>query len=211
VNTLNESLSVDMRFAVAFISAQLLASTASAEALSDKMVAALDSICVAPTSSEAMMAAGEKTAIAESWKLLRSGPTPMPIMHNENGPKMSFESTWDLGAGASLSISIVRPEQAGLRYDVCLIKPAGHVDSEELDGEIARRFGSTLTKDTSGRFRNQDAWFFTEEKVRGNCGKQVIFSRGSGQPEALIFTNFAYPNDGQWDVMAKHTTRCPTQ
>nr|AWL98586.1 hypothetical protein CIT40_00145 [Bradyrhizobium amphicarpaeae] len=200
-----------MRFAVAFVSAQVLASTAFAEVPSDKMVTTLDSICVAPTSSEAMMAAGEKTAIAGNWKSLRSGPAPMPIMHNENGPKMSFESAWDLGAGASLTISIVRPEQPGLKYDICLIKPAAHVDSEELTAAIARQFGSTLTKDTSGRFKNQEAWFFTQEKARGNCGKQVIFSRGSGQPEALIFTNFAYPNDGQWDVMAKHTTRCPTQ
>jgi hypothetical protein len=200
-----------MRFAVAFISAQLLASAASADALSDKMVATLDSICVAPTSSEAMMAAGEKTAVAENWKLLRSGPTPMPVMHGENGPKISFQSTWDLGAGASLDISIVRPEQLGLKYDICLIQPAANVNSEELAGAIARRFGSTLTKDTSGRFKNQEEWFFTEEKARGNCGKEITFSRASGQPEILTFTNFAYPNDGRWDVMTKLTTSCPTQ
>jgi hypothetical protein len=200
-----------MRVAAAFVSAQILASAASAETLSEKMVATLDSICVAPKSSEAMMAAGEKMAAAENWKLLRSGPMPMPIMHNENGPKMSFQSGWDLGAGASLSISIVRPEQAGLRYDVCLIQPATHVNSEELDDEMARRFGSTLTKDASGRFKNRDAWFFTEEKARGNCGRKVVFLHSSGQPEALMFTNFAYPNDGKWDAMAEVTTRCPIQ
>ncbi|WP_456620780.1 MULTISPECIES: hypothetical protein [unclassified Bradyrhizobium] len=208
---MNESLSVDMRFAVAFMSAQILASGASAETLSDKMVATLESVCVAPASSEAMMAAGEKMAAAENWKLLRSGPAPMPIMHNENGPKMSFESVWDLDGGASLYISIVRPEQVGLRYDICAIQPAARVNSEELAGAVARQFGSTLTKDTSGRYKNQEGWFFTQEKARGNCGKQVTFSGGSGQPEALFFTNFAYPNDGQWDVMAKHTTRCPIQ
>ena len=200
-----------MRFAVALMSAQMLASGASADTLADKMVATLESVSVAPASSEAMMAAGEKMAAAETWKLLRSGPSPVPMMHNGNGPKMSYESAWDLGGGASLYISIVRPEQPGLKYDVCLIRPAAHVDDEELTGVIDRRFGSTLTKDTSGRYKHQEAWFFTEEKARRNCGKQITFSSGSGQPEALMFTNFAYPNDGQWDVIAKDTTRCPTQ
>ena len=211
MNALNEGWSVDMRFAVAFMSAQILSPAAFAETPTEKMVATLDHICVAPTSSEAMMTAGEKMATAEKWKLLRSGPAPMPMMHNENGPKISFENGWDLGAGASLYISIVRPEQPGLRYDICVVRPAVQVDSEELTGAIARQFGSTLTKDTSGRYKNQEAWFFSDEKARGNCGKEITFTRFSDrQYGTLTFTNFAYPNDGQWDVIAKFA-RCPIQ
>jgi hypothetical protein len=210
VNALKESLPVDMRFAVTLLSTQILASAVAAETLSEKMVATLKEVCVAQTSSEAMMAAGEKTAAAENWKLLRSGPTPRPFVHNENGPKESFGSAWDLGAGASLYISILRPEQPGAKYDICLVKPALQVDGDDLTRAIDRQFGATLTKDTSGRFKNQQTWFFAKEKAQGNCGKQIIFSSSRGQPETLSFTDFAYPNDSQWDAIAK-LTRCPNQ
>ena len=203
-----------MRFAITLMSTQILASVASAATLSDKIVATLKEVCVAATSSEAMMAAGERKAAAENWKLLRSGPAPMPFMHNENGPKHSFESAWDLGAGASLYVSILRPEQPGVKYDICLVQPAADVDGDDLARAVDRQFGPTLTKDTSGRFKDQVSWFFAEEKAKGNCGKQVLFSLNQssnrGQPKALAFTDFAYPNDRQWDVMAK-STHCPNQ
>jgi hypothetical protein len=217
VNALKESLPIDMRFAATFISAQILASAVSAETLPEKVVAILMDVCVAPTSSEARMATGEKTAAAENWKLLWSGPTPIPVMNNENGPKQSFESVWQFGlpegSQVSLSISILRPEQPGVKYDVCLLQPAKDVDSDDLTRAIDSQFGSMLLKDTSGRFRDPVRWYFVEEKARGNCGKQVWFSlnesHDQGKPKILVFTDFAYPDDEKWDGLREATARCP--
>ena len=41
------------------------------------------------------MAAGEKTAVKDNWKLIRSEAVPMPFMHNEHGVKNSFMSAWE--------------------------------------------------------------------------------------------------------------------
>src|SRR5882724_7786194 len=65
-----EGFSVDMRFGAALISAQMLASVASAETLPEKMASLLQDVCVSPASSEARMAAGEKAAATENWKVI---------------------------------------------------------------------------------------------------------------------------------------------
>ena len=207
-----------MRFAATLISAQMLAAVASAETPFDKIVSVFNEVCVAPASSEGRMVAGETNAAKENWKLIRSEPAPMPFMHNENGPKNSFVSGWQFdvpgGSQASLYVSILRPEQPGVRYDICLVQPATDFDVDDLTLAIDRQFGPTLAKDTSGRFKSQESWFFAEERAKGNCGKQVFFSLNQssnrGKPKTLVFTDFAYPNDSQWDAMAK-STRCPNR
>lgn len=204
-----------MRLWATIISAQMWVAVASAETLPDKVVSILKDICVAPTSSEEKMAAGEKNAVKENWKLFRSGPAPMLFMHNENGAKNSLERAWEFdlpeGSQAQLYISVLRPEPPDFRYTVCLIQPAIDMDAEDVSGSIDRQFGSIVTKDTSGRFRDQKDWFFTEEKSRGNCGKQIFLSLNQasnrGKPKTLIFTDFVYPADSP---MAK-STRCPNQ
>jgi len=201
-----------MRFTAALISTQLLASAVSAETLPDKVVSVLKDVCVTPTSSEAMLAAGEKLAAAENWKLVRSGPAPVPIMHNEKGEKVAFESVWELD-GLKLYVSILRPSIPGFRYDLCMVAPDADIDVDHLSQAIHRKFGSALTSDK--RYRVRQSWLFTDEKVRGNCGKQIYFPRSSAgnavQSIALFFSNVAYPDDPQWDTARADFTRCPVQ
>lgn len=188
---------------------------ASAETLPDRVVSLLKDICVAPISSEDKMAAGEKTAVKENWKLFRSEPAPMPMMHNENGVKNSFISAWEFelpeGSQGQLYISVLRPEPSDFRYTVCIIQPAIDVDAEDISRSIDRQFGSIVTKDTSGRFTDQKDWFFSEEKSRGNCGKRIFLplnqTSDRGKPKTLAFTDFVYPTN--WP-MAK-STQCPNQ
>ncbi|HEV7410852.1 MAG TPA: hypothetical protein VGO01_20390 [Bradyrhizobium sp.] len=207
-----------MRLWATLISAQMWVAVASAETLPDKVVSTLKDICVSPTSSEEKMAAGEKNTVKENWKLFRSGPAPMLLQHNENGVKDSFENIWEFdlpeGQRAHLYIAALRPEPPDRKYTVCLIQPAIDMDADDLSRSIDRQFGSTVIKDTSGRFRGQRSWFFTEEKSKGNCGKQIYFSlnqfSNNGQPKTLVFTDFVYPSDKKWDAMA-NPTRCPNQ
>jgi hypothetical protein len=204
-----------MRLWVTLVSAQMWVAVASAEALPDKVVSILRDVCVAPTSSEEKMAAGEKNAVKENWKLLRSEPSPMPFTHNETGAKNSFMSAWEFdlpeGSQGQLYISVLRPEPPGFRYTVCLIQPAIDMDAEDISRSIDRQFGSIVTKDTSGRFRYQKDWFFTEEKSRGNCGKRISLplnqSSDRGKPKTLMFTDAVYPGDSP----AAKSTRCPNQ
>jgi hypothetical protein len=204
-----------MRLSATLISAQMWVAVASAETVPDKIVSLLKDIGVAPTSSEEKMVAGEKNAMKENWKLFRSGPAPMLLMHNENGVKNSFESTWEFdlpeGQQTHLYISVLRPEPPDFRYTVCLIQPAADMDADDISRSIDRQFGSFVTKDTSGRFRDQKDWFFTEEKSRGNCGKQISLSLNQssnrGKPKTLYFADFLFPADSP---MAK-STRCPNQ
>ena len=71
------------------------ATAATAQTPSEKAVSILNEVCVAPNSSDAVMAAGKKTSVKENWKLIRSEAAPMPFMHNENGVKNSFISAWE--------------------------------------------------------------------------------------------------------------------
>jgi hypothetical protein len=204
-----------MRLWATLISAQMWVAVASFETLPDNVVSILKDVCVAPTSSEEKMAAGEKNAVKKNWKLLRSEPAPMPIMHNENGAKNSFISAWEFdlpeGQQAHLYISVLRPEPPDFRYTVCLVQPAIDMDAEDVSRSIDRQFGSIVTKDASARFRDQKEWFFTEERSRGNCGKQISLSLNQssnrGKPKTLSFTDFVYPADSP---LAK-STRCPNQ
>jgi hypothetical protein len=204
-----------MRLWVTLISAQMWVAVASAETLPDKVASLLKDICVAPTSSEEKMAAAEKNAVKENWKLLRSEPAPMPMMHNENGVKNSFVSGWEFdlpeGQQGQLYISLLRPEPSDFRYTVCIVQAAVDVDAEDISQSIDRQFGSIVTKDTSGRFRDQKDWFFTEEKSRGNCGKRIFLplnqTSDRGKPKTLAFIDFVYPTD----TPAAKSTRCPNQ
>jgi hypothetical protein len=67
-----------MRFWATIVLAQMLATVATAQTTSEKAVSILNEVCVAPASSEGRMAAGEKTAVKENWKLVRSEAAPAP-------------------------------------------------------------------------------------------------------------------------------------
>lgn len=204
-----------MRFGATIISAQMLATVATAQTLSEKAVSVLNEVCVAPTSSEGVMATGEKTAVKDNWKLIRSEAAPMPFMHNEHGVKNSFMSAWEFdlpgGSRARLYVSILRPEPPDFKYTVCLIQPEIDLDSDDLTQSIDRQFGSAVTKDMSGRFKDEKRWFFAAEKSRGNCGKEILVMLHQlsehGKPKTLTFTDLVYPSD--WP--AAESTRCPNK
>jgi hypothetical protein len=202
-----------MRFGATIISAQILATVATAQTPSEKAVSVLNEVCVAPNSSEERMAAGEKTAAKENWKLIRSEAVPTPFLHNENGVKNSFMSAWGFnlpgGSRARLSVSVLRPEPPDFKYTVCFIQPEIDLDSDDLTQSIDRQFGSAVTKDMPGRFKDKKSWFFAAEKSSGNCGKEIFFLLHQlsehGKPKTLAFTDFVYPSDSP----AAESTRCP--
>ena len=205
-----------MRFIATMISAQLLATVATAQTPSEKAVSILNEVCVAPTSSEERMAAGEKAALKENWKLIGSKATPIPFMHNENGEKLSLMSGWEFdlpgGSRARLVVSILRreTETPDFKYTVCGIHPAVDLDIDDLTQSIDRQFGLSVTKDISGRFKDEKKWFFTAEKSRGNCGKEITILLHQltehGKPKDLMFTDVVYPSGFP---AAVELTRCP--
>jgi len=203
-----------MRFIATMISAQLLVTVATAQTPSAKAVSILNEVCVAPTSSEERMAAGEKTALKENWKLIRSEAAPTPFLHNENGARDSFISAWEFnlpgGSRARLFVSVLRRETPDFKYTVCLIQPGVDLDSDDLTQSIDRQFGLSVTKDISGRFKDEKKWFFTAEKSRGNCGKEITILLHQltehGKPKDLMFTDVVYPSGFP---AAVELTRCP--
>jgi hypothetical protein len=202
-----------MRFGAIIIAMLMPANVAMAQTPADKVVSVLNEVCVAPTSSEGKMAAGEAHAGREQWKLLRAEAAPAPLMRNENGVKNSYFSSWEFslseGSRAVLSISILRPEPPNFKYTVCVIRPDIDLDADDLVQSIDRQIGSVVTKDTSGRYKSQTSWFFVAEKARGNCGKEIVFtlnqSSNRGKPKFLAFTDFVYPGGSPMD----RSTWCP--
>lgn len=202
---------------VAMLAVFASVSAVSAETLAGRVVTLLNDVCVKPANPEAMVAAGDRLAAAEGWKVVQSGATPMPMLHHENGAKVSYTKTWDIGlsegARLHLGVSILRPEMPGVKYSLCAAQPSVDIDRDSLRHAIDGQFGSIVTKDMSGRFTASESWFFAEEKARGNCGKQItvllnqISSRG--KPKALIFTDFAFPNNGEWSGILS-STKCPS-
>lgn len=205
---------INMRIGAALIaSTQLLASAATAQTPSEKIISILNEVCVAPASSEEKMAAGEKYAGKENWKLIRAEAAPMPFIHNENGVKNSFWSAWEFhlpgDSRAQLHVSILRPEPSDFKYTVCIIQPDIDLDGDDISRSIEREFGSSVTRDTSGRFRDHTNWFFVGEMSKGNCGKEIgIFLHRSserGKPKTIMFTDFVYPGASP----LAGSTRCP--
>jgi hypothetical protein len=200
-----------MRLLATLISMQMWVAAASAETLPDKVVSLLKEVCVVPTSSEEKMAAGKRNAAKENWKLIRSEASSV-MMPNGYGTKNSFESAWEFdlpeGSQTKLYISVLRPEPPDFRDTICVIQPAIDIDADELSRSIDRQFGSIAIKHTSERFRE---WLFTEEKLRGNCGKKISLllnqSSDRAQPKTLYFTDEVYPPDSPMSQF----TRCPNQ
>jgi hypothetical protein len=200
-----------MRFSGALLSGLVSVSVASATTLPEQIVSIIKEVCAAPISPEAMLAAGERMAAAENWKLLRSEPAPIPFMHNENGEKRSFLSAWEFGlvdgSQATLAISIVRPELPEIKkYNFCGVQLAIDIDGDDLAQTVNRRLGSILTREARDPFINEKRWFFTEEMAKGNCGKQLLLS-SRGSPKSLIVVDQDYPNKEKFDL----STRCPNQ
>lgn len=204
-----------MRLGATLITVQMLATVAHADTLSDAVVSVFDEVCVAPSSSGGRVTAAERRASERGWKLLRSEPAPMPMIHNENGPKNSHMSAWKLnftaGAKANLFISALASEKPDLRHTVCIVQPTVMIEAKEMSKSIERQFGSRITPDMPTRF-NDPIWFLAEDRARGNCGKQISFSLNEshdrGKPKPLLFTDFAYPSDGHWAALVQ-TTKCP--
>jgi hypothetical protein len=168
-------------FALLILSPLLLPiSAVQAEPMEDRVVGLLQDVCISATTPEGMIDAGNKRAAAEGWKLLRSGPAPLPIMHNHDGPKVSFESAWAIelpdGLKADLWISIVRPEMPGVRHSICVIEPAPAIEAGALARTLEESFGSRIIRDT----RVSRKWFFDEETQRGNCRWIAVSERPVG-------------------------------
>src|SRR5262245_19891660 len=137
-----------MRLLAILIAILASVSAVAADSLPERVVQLFKEICIAPDTPEAMMAAGERLAAADGWRLIKSGRGPIPMMHNENGPPDSILSLWELDlapvSNVRFAISIVGPQIRDLRYDFCLIQfPVRDLD-ESLGPEVERQFGSSL-------------------------------------------------------------------
>ena len=178
-----------------------IAGTARAEVVADRLVQVLNDACVSPTTPEGMIDAGNRIAAAEGWELLRAEPAPMPMLHNYDGPKVSFASAWGLtlpdGSRAMVSMSILRPEQPGVRHSLCGIALAVEIEPEILARALEQRLGALIVRDAR-RWSGSRQWFFAEERRRGNCGRKIALFENN--KPSLMYIDGAYPNDGRWNA-----------
>ncbi|HEY7384747.1 MAG TPA: hypothetical protein VH743_13850 [Beijerinckiaceae bacterium] len=190
--------------------------TASAELLSDHVVGLFKDVCVSPATPPEMMSSGEKAAAALGWKLVQSGPAPIPALHNENGPELAHVSGWaaDLpGApGSHVFISILGPELPDLKYSFCMIRPSADFRREDLVSAVELQMGSLLSRLELKRDAREDrprdgtsagrvpapafvrqpngawdeVWVFKDELKHGLCGKKATFTRSHIPPEGMV-------------------------
>jgi hypothetical protein len=193
-----------MRILTLLMSASALLSVgfaARAETVADRVVQVLHDACVSPTTPEGMIDAGNRIAAAEVWTLVAAGPAPMPMMHNENGPKVSFASGWVFGlpdgSNERVWISIPRPEQPGAKHSVCGVSYPATVTPDVMQQTLERRLGTLIVQDTK-KWTGSRKWFFTENKQHGNCGRYVVLLEG--RMPSLMYLDGAYFNDGKWNA-----------
>jgi hypothetical protein len=198
-------LAVRLLAALFFVS--LVAPALGATAMTDRLVDLLDRVCAAPATPEGMIEAGNQAAMAEGWKLVVAGAAPLPFLHNENGPKISFQSVWELDLTpelpATLAVSIVRPEQPGLKYSVCMIQPKAGVAVEDVAGSMNEKFGTRIARDA--RRSRSDSWLFAHERSRGNCGRRISLlgvATSRHNPQTLMLIDVAFPAGGDWKALA---------
>jgi hypothetical protein len=181
----------------------------------EPVVALFKQVCADPTTPEAMIEAGEKSAMAGQWKLVRSGPAPLPMLHMGNTPKISYVVGWEFSfpdmPGSTLSMSIVRPPLDDIRrFSICVMQPATEIGVNALAEQIEKQFGSSVTKDVSGRYRDEAQWFFTNEIAVGSCGRRIteFFHQMSeaGTPTTLMFQDI---QSGE-KVPVTEMTKCPS-
>jgi hypothetical protein len=175
------------------------ANVARAETVADRVIQVMHDACLSPTTPEGMIDAGNRIATAEGWTLIAAQPAPMPMMHNENGPKVSFTSGWEFGlpdgSKERIWISILRPEQPGVKHSICIVSYPATVTPDVMQQTLEHRLGALIVQDTK-KWNGSRQWFFAEERQRGNCGRQIVLFE-NGKP-SLMYLDGAYPNDGKW-------------
>jgi hypothetical protein len=204
-----------MRCIATMIVIALMITACHAQPLAEQVVALFKETCADPATPEAMIAAGEKSAVAGKWRLIWSGPAPVPMLHMGNSPKISYAVQWELAfldmPGSTLSMSIVRPPSEDVRkFSVCVMQPATEMGANVLAEQIEQQFGSSVTKDVSGRYRDEIQWFFTNEKTAGNCGRTIgeflNQMNDHGTPTTLMFEDIEIPK--KWP--ASEMSKCPS-
>ena len=92
--------------------------------------------------------------------------------------------------GCDASVIYVPPPGAA---DAICEAIAAEMGADVLAEQIEQQFGLSVTKDVSGRYRDQAEWFFTSEKAAGNCGRTIteFFNQMSdkGTPTTLMFSD----------------------
>ena len=125
----------------------------------------------------------------------------MPMLHNYNGPKDSFASMWRFtlpdGSPAAVAMSILRPEQPGVKHSICVVAPTASIEPDTLARAVEQRFGALIVKDTK-KWSGSRQWFFAEERQRGNCGRKIALFEND--KPSLMYIDGAYPNDGKWNA-----------
>jgi hypothetical protein len=194
-----------MRLPAILIAVLASTSAVSAETIPERVVAMFKEICVVPAAPEDMIAAGERRAEVERWKLVKSGRGPIPIMHNEDGPPQSLVRAWEHSASDApiirVAISVVGPELPDSRFDVCAVQVAGKEFDERLTLEVERQFGSSASKR-----RPEYALYAIGEWLlawdgKPDCRKLMALTRISyttGPFTQLSLLDLARRKDGEW-------------
>jgi hypothetical protein len=90
------------------------------------------------------------------------------------------------------------------------MQPTTEIGANVLAEQIEQQFGSSVTKDVSGRYRDQAQWFFTSEKAAGNCGRTITESfnqmSDKGTPTTLMFSDIEIAK--KWP--ASEMSKCPS-
>jgi hypothetical protein len=205
-----------MRTAAAIAVTLGLTSHALAQSVAAQAVSLFKEVCADPATPEALIAAGERVAKEGNWQLEKSGPMPLPFMHNERGEHIAYGSLWRLTlpplAGATLSASIIRPEIAntrpellGVRFSTCLLSlSVNDFMTEALTTEVDKQFGPDATRHHV--YRNAH-WYFSSEKANGRCSREISVGQSDyandGKKNYITLMDVNLPND-RWP-----TDRCP--
>lgn len=171
-----------------------------AESVQEAVVGLFKEVCLDPISPEEMLAVAQNTASARGWRLIKLERASIPMMHQENGPPISFFIAWEFdlpnASNVRLMASVVGPEVPDFRFNICgLLVPISQFQLE-ISNQLDTRIGSALSRKTGSR------WVFSRPNVDSqDCRETVSVSDldwMEPKSTALQFQDLSRLIEGKW-------------
>ncbi len=161
----------------------------------------IDEVCVSSASSEAIVTSAEKLVSEHGWKLIAAKVTPLPMMQNEKGPEISYtiavEGRQTDAISLTLVASILRPENSGMKYNICFVEPSIQIEETDIRRAIDDRFSTRFERTIFERKADYDEWLVSTEKASGRCerklGVQHWQMSSRGKSRTTSFMHIALP------------------
>jgi hypothetical protein len=206
-------------FAIAVCSAAIAggvpAGACANSAVASAIAKLLDEVCVSAANAEEIISSAEKLGQRPGWKVLAARPAPMSMMHNENGPNVSYaivvEGQPIDDVTIQLFASILRPEIPGMIYNICSVEPSKQVEEMDLRNAIDGRFAARFERTSFNRKTDYDQWVIPTEETSGRCERKLTVLHwqmsSRGKPRTMTYTHFALPS-GDKSPMAQFMMNC---